>query len=517
MKPQVMAVSSTAGDIELGKHANGDLLSTADETAFKRELSDSSGSETSSSRSREPGVSKHHRKKLKWMTAQVNGISDKRPPSRCLSNKDGHPSVRSGASPSPNLTHIPADPRKWTADHVGSWLDALAVKYTIAVDKSNFHMNGRALCLMNREGFLRRAPDKGAILHEDFRSRLRRYLTACRRRVRTTFDNSAKSLPPNVPHYPPPGVPGMHPLHRVPPVPHVRPGMLAPWNVPFSAIRSKPSTDHNAQVTFSAHSLAPRTAPSAPSAPSANSMAHASSSIQNSDSHRQSTATASALHFQASHGATASIGTATSAGMGSRAMSSSTSFSSSTGAPSLLPSDHLLCVPASAVGSLISHPHAPLQVPRMATPSQSGDVSSTCPRSVASSAARGDLSTPHYLYHRGAFPFVYPPPYYHFVPVYRHMKVFGHFQPLTYGLPSAHVPNATQTPAKGPLSTASHAPSHSRATSLDTSVTASSSSQSEAVDLSMSSAGHRNSQDSSCGSEETESRRKRIKTEPCSP
>ncbi|XP_033106127.1 uncharacterized protein LOC117108262 [Anneissia japonica] len=69
--------------------------------------------------------------------------------------------------------HLPNDPRKWTPQDVAAWLHYMANSYSLNIDYSYFRMNGRALCLMNLEGFQRRVFN-GKILFADFRERLRR-------------------------------------------------------------------------------------------------------------------------------------------------------------------------------------------------------------------------------------------------------------------------------------------------------------------------------------------------------
>jgi hypothetical protein len=47
-------------------------------------------------------------------------------------------------------------------------------RYNISpIDRNKFAMNGRALCLMQREMFIARVPEAGHLLYEDFQLRLR--------------------------------------------------------------------------------------------------------------------------------------------------------------------------------------------------------------------------------------------------------------------------------------------------------------------------------------------------------
>ncbi|XP_070559848.1 protein C-ets-1-like [Ptychodera flava] len=78
-------------------------------------------------------------------------------------------------TPVQNRSILPRDPREWTRDHVIAWLLLVTEHYQLApVDVEKFHMNGRGLMYLNKDGFVRRAPSCGEKLFEDFRRRFAR-------------------------------------------------------------------------------------------------------------------------------------------------------------------------------------------------------------------------------------------------------------------------------------------------------------------------------------------------------
>ncbi|XP_076372157.1 ets DNA-binding protein pokkuri-like isoform X2 [Tachypleus tridentatus] len=68
---------------------------------------------------------------------------------------------------------LPKDPRHWTREHVALWLQHMTSRHRLpAVQLDRFLMNGKALCLMNIEMFVRRVPLGGKLLYKDFQLRL---------------------------------------------------------------------------------------------------------------------------------------------------------------------------------------------------------------------------------------------------------------------------------------------------------------------------------------------------------
>lgn len=142
-------------------------------------------------------------------------------------------------------------------------------------------------------------------------------------------------------------------------------------------------------------------------------------------------------------------------------------------------------------------------------PKQRASDSTPCPVHGRAQGAP-NLHTPPYPY--CAKPYYMPmSPYYQFVPLYRTMKVVGHFQPIpSVGMPSATIPPASLAPGL------SHSPSQSQADAA----TSSSVNQSKALDLSTpKSSGTREEPRANRGkgASDGESERKKPKTEPPSP
>lgn len=72
---------------------------------------------------------------------------------------------------------MPLDPREWSRFDVMQWIQwaSAALKLRdLHVDR--FHMNGKALCLMDLSMFLYRVPDGGERLYQDFQGRLQKAL-----------------------------------------------------------------------------------------------------------------------------------------------------------------------------------------------------------------------------------------------------------------------------------------------------------------------------------------------------
>ncbi|GAB1598385.1 transcription factor ETV6-like [Argonauta hians] len=71
------------------------------------------------------------------------------------------------ACPTPVMpANLAKSPHLWTKDEVGAWLAWCSEEYTIdSVNPERFSMNGRAVCLLNRDDFMQRAPEVGDILY----------------------------------------------------------------------------------------------------------------------------------------------------------------------------------------------------------------------------------------------------------------------------------------------------------------------------------------------------------------
>ncbi|XP_026331485.1 ets DNA-binding protein pokkuri [Hyposmocoma kahamanoa] len=65
---------------------------------------------------------------------------------------------------------LPLDPRTWNRSEVASWVSRRGGL------PERFPMNGKALCLMNRDMFVARVPHGGHHLHQEFTRRLAKAL-----------------------------------------------------------------------------------------------------------------------------------------------------------------------------------------------------------------------------------------------------------------------------------------------------------------------------------------------------
>ncbi|CAI9725266.1 transcription factor ETV6-like isoform X4 [Octopus vulgaris] len=62
--------------------------------------------------------------------------------------------------------NLAKSPHLWTKDEVGAWLAWCSEEYSIdSVNPERFSMNGRAVCLLNRDDFMQRAPEVGDLLY----------------------------------------------------------------------------------------------------------------------------------------------------------------------------------------------------------------------------------------------------------------------------------------------------------------------------------------------------------------
>lgn len=63
-------------------------------------------------------------------------------------------------------TNLPSDPRKWCHPQVCSWLEWCIQQFSLPpIDLENFHMNGKALCLLTKSDFKDRVPRVGDVLY----------------------------------------------------------------------------------------------------------------------------------------------------------------------------------------------------------------------------------------------------------------------------------------------------------------------------------------------------------------
>ncbi|XP_046631997.1 transcription factor ETV6-like [Daphnia pulicaria] len=68
---------------------------------------------------------------------------------------------------------LPEDPRSWSREEVFVWLLSMQNQHSLPpISSDRFHMNGKALCLMNVEMFVQRVPLGGKLLYKDFQMRL---------------------------------------------------------------------------------------------------------------------------------------------------------------------------------------------------------------------------------------------------------------------------------------------------------------------------------------------------------
>lgn len=72
----------------------------------------------------------------------------------------------------PKLRDAVLDPRNWSKRDVVKWLKYMMSTYDIELEADKFDMNGKALCLMSMDMFIKRVPTGGKFLYRDFRLRL---------------------------------------------------------------------------------------------------------------------------------------------------------------------------------------------------------------------------------------------------------------------------------------------------------------------------------------------------------
>ena len=68
---------------------------------------------------------------------------------------------------------VQIDPRCWSREDVLKWLWNMQKQHNLPpISADRFHMNGKALCLMNVDMFVQRVPLGGKLLFKDFQIRL---------------------------------------------------------------------------------------------------------------------------------------------------------------------------------------------------------------------------------------------------------------------------------------------------------------------------------------------------------
>ncbi|XP_077560138.1 ETS variant transcription factor anterior open isoform X3 [Haemaphysalis longicornis] len=78
-------------------------------------------------------------------------------------------------------TGLGNDPRQWSKHNVSMWLEWCTEQFSLVpTDSENFHMNGKALCLLSKADFLERAPKAGDVLFNALQLLLHRALNTAR-------------------------------------------------------------------------------------------------------------------------------------------------------------------------------------------------------------------------------------------------------------------------------------------------------------------------------------------------
>ncbi|XP_075546603.1 ETS variant transcription factor anterior open isoform X1 [Dermacentor variabilis] len=78
-------------------------------------------------------------------------------------------------------TGLGNDPRQWSKHNVSMWLEWCTEQFSLVpTDSENFHMNGKALCLLSKADFLERAPKAGDVLFNALQLLLHRALHTAR-------------------------------------------------------------------------------------------------------------------------------------------------------------------------------------------------------------------------------------------------------------------------------------------------------------------------------------------------
>ncbi|CAN7986518.1 unnamed protein product [Ixodes hexagonus] len=78
-------------------------------------------------------------------------------------------------------TGLGNDPRQWSKHNVAMWLEWCTEQFSLLpTDADNFHMNGKALCLLSKADFLERAPKAGDVLFNALQLLLHRALHTAR-------------------------------------------------------------------------------------------------------------------------------------------------------------------------------------------------------------------------------------------------------------------------------------------------------------------------------------------------
>ncbi|XP_013785074.1 ets DNA-binding protein pokkuri-like [Limulus polyphemus] len=69
------------------------------------------------------------------------------------------------------------DPRQWNREELSQWLEFMTEQLSLpGVDPENFHMNGKAVCLLTKSDFIDRAPGAGDVLYNCFQLLLNKFL-----------------------------------------------------------------------------------------------------------------------------------------------------------------------------------------------------------------------------------------------------------------------------------------------------------------------------------------------------
>lgn len=87
---------------------------------------------------------------------------------------------------------IPNDPRQWSRQNVYNWLEWCVDQLSLpSVDTEQFHMNGKALCLLKKSDFRERAPRSGDVLFNSLQFLLQKF-------VKSSTNNTNGICTPNI-------------------------------------------------------------------------------------------------------------------------------------------------------------------------------------------------------------------------------------------------------------------------------------------------------------------------------
>ncbi|CAE1250944.1 ETV6_7 [Acanthosepion pharaonis] len=86
-------------------------------------------------------------------------------------------------------------PNQWSKEEVGAWLAWCAEEFSIdSVSPERFNMNGRAVCLLNRDDFMQRSPEAGDVLYNALQMLIKRQLPMPALKPRNNGFNSPTPL-----------------------------------------------------------------------------------------------------------------------------------------------------------------------------------------------------------------------------------------------------------------------------------------------------------------------------------